>query len=158
MDTSRIVMGKREIKKVIPHRWPFLFVKRVFSIDGESITAEVSYPLLFWLMIMIGHFPGNPVGLGALTMEAAAQVAAVLLLSRPEFKGKIPFFVKAEVAWRVPIKPFQKLYVKVDYKGERKGLYDGSALVTLEDGTKAASLELLRCTLSDPAASRSTTV
>ena len=45
-----------------------------------------------------GHFPGNPVMPGALIMEALAQVGAVAILSRPEWKGRTAYFAGIDKA------------------------------------------------------------
>lgn len=85
------MMTIEEIKTVLPHRYPFLLVDRIVSIDpGKSavgiknVTANEEF--------FSGHFPDKPIMPGVLILEAAAQVAGVLFLSEPENKGKTPLF------------------------------------------------------------------
>lgn len=85
------MMYNEEIKKILPHRYPFLLVDRILSIiPGESIVGmkNVTANEEFFN----GHFPGKAVMPGVLLVEAMAQVAGVLFLSQPEHQGKIPFF------------------------------------------------------------------
>ena len=74
------VLGIEEIKKLLPHRHPFLLIDRVENIvPGESCTAykNVSYDAWFFQ----GHFPNAPIMPGVLIIEAMAQAAGVLALS-----------------------------------------------------------------------------
>src|ERR1035437_2861256 len=66
-----------KILKQLPHRYPFLLVDRVLSIDkGKSIRAlknvTINEPFFE------GHFPHRPVMPGVLMLEALAQAAALL--------------------------------------------------------------------------------
>ncbi len=79
MEVSSI-LGIEEIKKLLPHRHPFLLIDRVENIiPGESCTAykNVSYDAWFFQ----GHFPNAPIMPGVLIIEAMAQAAGVLALS-----------------------------------------------------------------------------
>src|SRR6056297_1758841 len=80
-----------EIKKVIPHREPFLLIDRVVELEkGKKAVAlkSVSYNEYFFR----GHFPDNPVMPGVLILEALAQTGAFALLSEDRFKGKTVYF------------------------------------------------------------------
>lgn len=71
-------MTIEEIKALIPHRYPFLLVDRVLTIEGDTITAlkNVTANEEFFN----GHFPGNPVMPGVLQVEALAQAACILTM------------------------------------------------------------------------------
>ncbi len=72
-----VVIEAAQLEKILPHRYPFLFLDRVIEVvPGESIVAlrlvSNSDPILQ------GHFPGNPIVPGVVQVEAMAQAALVL--------------------------------------------------------------------------------
>ncbi len=80
-----------EIKKIIPHRSPFLLIDRILELEPgiQGIGRKcVSYNEPFFS----GHFPEEAVMPGVLIIEALAQVGAVICLSCEEFKGKTVYF------------------------------------------------------------------
>lgn len=72
-----IILNSEEIKKLIPHRYPFLLVDKVVDIKiNESIVAVKN--LTVNEEFFQGHFPNHPVTPGVLTVEMCAQAAGVL--------------------------------------------------------------------------------
>ena len=78
-----------EIREALPHRYPMLLVDRVLEVSDDEIVAvknvTINEPFFN------GHFPEYPVMPGVLIMEALAQTAGVLELSKEENKGKLVF-------------------------------------------------------------------
>src|SRR2546426_11501316 len=73
------VLDSEAIKKLLPHRYPFLFVDRIIELKPlERIVGikQVSINESFFQ----GHFPGAPVMPGVLVIEALAQCGAILAL------------------------------------------------------------------------------
>ena len=102
-----------QIKEILPHRYPFLLIDRVISIDGnkivaiKNVTANENY--------FQGHFPIEPVMPGVLIIEALAQTGAVAILSKDEFKGKIAYFAGIDKAkFRRKVVPGDTLRLEVE--------------------------------------------
>ena len=76
------LMDIHQILKKLPHRYPFLLVDRVLSIErGVRIKAvkNVTINEPFFM----GHFPHRPVMPGVMMLEALAQTAALLVVREP---------------------------------------------------------------------------
>ncbi|MDF9406963.1 MAG: 3-hydroxyacyl-(acyl-carrier-protein) dehydratase FabZ [Pelotomaculum sp. PtaB.Bin013] len=103
-----------QIQEILPHRYPFLLVDRILSVEGgkkavgiKNVTANEPY---FW-----GHYPGYPVMPGVLIVEAMAQVGAVAILKLPEFAGKIALFAGIDKArFRRQVVPGDQLRIEVE--------------------------------------------
>jgi len=86
-----MLMGINEIKKILPHRHPFLLVDCIEELEpGVRAVGykSISYDESFFA----GHFPDEPVMPGVLMVEALAQTGAVAVLSKEENKGKTAYF------------------------------------------------------------------
>jgi UDP-3-O-[3-hydroxymyristoyl] N-acetylglucosamine deacetylase/3-hydroxyacyl-[acyl-carrier-protein] dehydratase len=106
-------MGIEEIMKWLPHRYPFVMVDRVLSIEGNKIVGlkNVTMNEPFFQ----GHFPGHPIMPGVLQLEAMAQVAGILLIIRAEAENQLAYFMAAEdVKWRKPVLPGDTLIIEVE--------------------------------------------
>ncbi|MFH1355358.1 MAG: 3-hydroxyacyl-ACP dehydratase FabZ [Candidatus Omnitrophota bacterium] len=106
-------MGIEEIKKILPHRDPFLFVDRVLHLEGGKRATglkNLSKDDYFFK----GHFPGRPVMPGVLIIEALAQVGGIMMLSPKENRGKLAFFMSANnIKFRKSVLPGDQLILDV---------------------------------------------
>lgn len=107
-------MDKTEIKKIIPHREPFLFIDEVLSLEaGKKAVALKHVSADEWYFK--GHFPDYPIMPGVLIVEAMAQAGAIALLSLPKNKGKIVLFAGIDgVRFKKEVVPGDVLRLEVE--------------------------------------------
>ena len=89
------VFSLEEVKRRLPHRFPFLMVDKIISIDDNSIVGikNVTFNEPFFQ----GHFPEEPVMPGVLLVEALAQCGGLLVLSTVEYPEKYStYFLKID--------------------------------------------------------------
>ena len=70
------------IEKMLPHRFPFLMIDKIISINDTTIIGVKNITMNE--PIFTGHFPGNPVFPGVLQIEAMAQTGGIFALSKVE--------------------------------------------------------------------------
>ncbi len=102
------------IKKIIPHRYPMLLIDRVVIV--EELKKAIGYKCVSGNEEYFnGHFPVQPIMPGVLIVEAMAQTACVLFLSKPENLGKLAVFMGIDaVKFRKPVTPGDVLELRVD--------------------------------------------
>ena len=73
------IMDINRIKQLLPHRYPFLLVDKVFEIGESHIVATKN--VTYNEMQFVGHFPDEPVMPGVLQIEALAQTMGIWMLN-----------------------------------------------------------------------------
>lgn len=147
VDTS---MDIHQILDHLPHRYPFVLVDRVLSLEiGKEITAvkNVSINEPFFP----GHFPYHPVMPGVLVVEAMAQAAAILSFKTMGIKptdDAVYYFAGIDNArFKKPVSPGDQIILKVSIDRILRGIwkYKGVALV---DDAVVAEAEMM-CILKE---------
>ena len=142
----------KQIQEIIPHRYPFLLVDRVTSMEmGKDIVAykniSISEP------VFQGHFPGHPIYPGVMILEGMAQAGGILALQSSgltpeEIQEKVIYFMSIDNAkFRHPVKPGDVLEYRITVLKLRKNLIvlDGKAYV----GDKLVSEAELKAMVMD---------
>ncbi|MEW5762968.1 MAG: 3-hydroxyacyl-ACP dehydratase FabZ [Bacillota bacterium] len=130
------------IQEIIPHRHPFLFVDRIVALEpGKRAVGIKNVTAGEWFFQ--GHFPAYPVLPGVLIIEALAQVGAVVALSLPEMRGRIPLFTGIDRArFRRQVRPGDCLRLEVELTHLRGQLGKCRAVASVE-GKVACEAELM---------------
>lgn len=135
------VYTTKELLEILPHRQPMLLIDTLEELEpGKRAVGKkcVSYNEPYFA----GHFPGEPVMPGVLIVEALAQVGAAVMLSCPEFKGKLVYFGGIEhCRFRKKVVPGDVLMLKVEMIRQKGPLGVGKATATV-DGKTAVTAEL----------------
>jgi 3-hydroxyacyl-[acyl-carrier-protein] dehydratase len=140
--SGNAVLDVEQIKKLLPHRAPFLFVERLTDIM-PSISA------VGWKAVSVnephftGHFPEYAVMPGVLIVEAMAQTAGALVVHSTGFARdrRIVYFMTIEKArFRKPVTPGDLLRMPVRALRRRGPVwrFEGKAFV---EGTLCAEAE-----------------
>jgi 3-hydroxyacyl-[acyl-carrier-protein] dehydratase len=141
-------MDVHEILTYLPHRYPFLLVDRVLSLEeGKEITAiknvtinEPFFP---------GHFSYHPVMPGVLVLEAMAQAAAILSFKtmgkRPSDDSVYYFAGIDNARFKKPVSPGDRLILEVKIDRILRGIWKYSARALVDDAVVAEAN--LLCTL-----------
>ena len=137
------VMDVNQIKNIIPHRPPFLFLDKILEISKDHIIGlkNVTMNEEFFN----GHFPGKPIMPGVLQIEAMAQAGGVLILNTvPDPKNYLTFFAKIDNAkFKTPVVPGDTLIFKCQLLSPlRRGICHMKAQAFV-DGKLTSEAELM---------------
>jgi 3-hydroxyacyl-[acyl-carrier-protein] dehydratase len=130
------------LMRLLPHRYPFLLVDRIHSIDGDESAIGVKNVTVNEPHFT-GHFPGQPVMPGVLIIEALAQTAGAICLHK--FANGKPFLVYFmtidNAKFRRPVMPGDQLELHVRKLKNRGNIWK-YACEAIVDGTKVAEAEI----------------
>lgn len=131
-----------EIKRYLPHRYPFLLVDKVLNWSQEGLTAlkNVTYNEPFFS----GHFPGHPIMPGVLIIEALAQACGILVFKAKniDLEGRL-FYLAAvdKVRFKKMVEPGDSLIMHVKILRTKHDIWRMQAEAEVEQ-VRVASAEL----------------
>lgn len=140
------MMDSNQIKQLLPHREPFLFLDRVLSVDDNKAVGikNVSNNESFFR----GHFPQKAIMPGVIMVEALAQLSGIITYHRlgithPNFGEDLFFFAGIDhVRFKRVVEPGDQLKMEVEFIRQRKALWKYKGLATV-DGDVACESEFL---------------
>lgn len=129
------MMDVQEIRKYLPHRYPFLLIDRVVElVEGDYIVAYKNVSINE--EVFQGHFPGFPVFPGVLLIEAMAQACGVLGFKSnnktPE-DGSIYLFAGIDdVRFKRQVIPGDCVYFKAKILTSKRGIWKFDCEATVD--------------------------
>jgi len=143
-DKPAPLMDVNAIEAILPHRYPFLLVDRVISMEPMKTLVAVKCVTVNE-PFFAGHFPGHPVMPGVLILEALAQASALLAYrSMIEEPGdKVTYLMGIDNArFRKPVVPGDRIELHVEVVKRKGAIWKqkGRAVV---DGETVAEAEFM---------------
>ena len=138
-------MDISDIRRYLPHRYPFLLVDRVVEVHaGESIIAyknlSINEPFFD------GHFPDKPIFPGVLLLEAMAQAAGILGFysqGKTNADGSTYYFAGADkLRFKRTCVPGDRVMLRASVVSQRRGIWKFDVSADVE-GELAASATIL---------------
>ncbi len=135
-----------EIRKLLPHRYPFLLVDRIVELELSKRIVGIKN-VTFNEPFFTGHFPEKPIMPGVLILEAMAQTGGVLAFkSFPGMEGSVFFTGIDDARFRKPVIPGDQLKLVVEVVRHRREIwvFDGKALVDDDVVAEARIMAMLK--------------
>lgn len=134
-----------DVKALIPHRPPFLFVDEIVSETAEGLVAKRT-----WRAdedFYRGHYPNAPITPGVLLCEAVFQTGALFMAKQAQAAGAapgsgVPLLSKiADVRFRTPIYPGDTILIEVKKKEVVAGFTMMGGAIKKADGTRVLNVD-----------------
>ena len=124
----------QDIIKILPHRYPFILIDRIDEVKpGEYVNAiknvTINEPYFQ------GHFPGQPVMPGVLSLESIAQTTAFLMLHELDDPLRKNMFISGvdDVRFRRLITPGDTLNINIRLKSKKLTLYKFEGIIKIDN-------------------------
>jgi 3-hydroxyacyl-[acyl-carrier-protein] dehydratase len=109
------VIDIARIMKLLPHRYPFLLLDRIYDVQGDETCVGIKNVTINEPFFQ-GHFPQYPVMPGVLIIEGLAQTAGALCVNSlgEDYKTELVYFMGIDRAkFRKPVLPGDQLHYHV---------------------------------------------
>ena len=138
----KTIIDTEAIKKLLPHRYPFLMVDKIIEMEERKRIVGVKNVTVNEPFFQ-GHFPVKAVMPGVLIVEALAQTLGVLALREEENKGKLAFFASIkEAKFRKPVFPGDTLILEAEIINWRTRILQCKGVAKV-DGEVVCEAELM---------------
>ena len=141
------LMDINAIEAILPHRFPFLLVDRVLSMEPMKKLVAVKCVTVNE-PFFAGHFPGHPVMPGVLLLEAMAQAAGLLAKGSmaEDTTNKVTYLMAIDNArFRRPVVPGDRVELHVEIVKQKGAIWKtkGTAMVDGEVVAEADYMAML---------------
>ena len=131
MEPLTLPLDREAIERILPHRDPFLLVDQIIELEPDRRIVGVKHvgmnePFLTRVPQQRATFPST------ILMEAVAQVGAIMILAKPENRGRLIFFMGIRrVRFRHPVHAGDSVVIEAAVRllRSRMGLFEGTAKV-----------------------------
>ncbi|WP_029522577.1 3-hydroxyacyl-ACP dehydratase FabZ [Persephonella sp. KM09-Lau-8] len=128
----------QEIKKVLPHRYPFLLIDRILELDIENLKVKALKNVTVNEEFFNGHFPHFPVMPGVLIIEAMAQAGAYLMIKKAQAEGiegdfTVLFAGIENAKFRKPVVPGDQIIFEIEGINIKKSMGKIKAVAKVDD-------------------------
>ena len=124
-----MIIESDEIKNLLPHREPFLFLDKceIIKIGAKGVGYRKFLPNEFFFK---GHFPKLPIVPGVILIEALAQTAGVVVSKgfANEENKSVLFLSVTDAKFRKPVFPKDEISFEVEILNNVKSVYKFSGL------------------------------
>jgi len=136
-----VMLSAVDVRGLLPQREPFLFVNGPADVvPGIRVTAHATFGA--GSPFYAGHFPGSPLTPGVIIVETMAQAASLIMLTTPQYRGQIGYFVGIrEARFYKPVYPGQSVVLEGQITAQRHGIIEAS-MQAAADGIRAATAVL----------------
>ena len=110
-----MILDVTEIQKILPHRYPFLFVDAIVEMERLKRVVGIKN-VTFNEPFFVGHFPGNPIMPGVLQVEALAQTGGILAINAMAAGGQYDtYFLKIDnCKFKAKVVPGDTMVMKLE--------------------------------------------
>jgi len=141
------MMDVTQIRKYLPHRYPFLLIDRVVELDiaGQDKRIRAYKNVSVNEPFFNGHFPDHPIMPGVLIVEAMAQSAGILgfkMLDTTPADGTLYYFVGSDkLRLRQPVVPGDQLMLEARFLSAKRSIWKFACSASV-DGKEVSSAEI----------------
>ncbi len=111
---SPAAFDAQQLRRILPHRYPFLLVDRVIEIEDDRRAVGIKNVCINEPYFQ-GHYPSQPIMPGVLIIESMAQLSGILLSQKLEHTGKVAVLLSMDnVKFRRPVLPGDQLVLEAE--------------------------------------------